>query len=228
MTLEILGDIPDADLAPPDTVLFVAKLNPATQDDDLRLIFSRFGEVVSCDVIRDQKTGQSLQYAFVGFKKKEECEAAFFKMQNVLVDDRRIHVDFSQSVAREWQSFKLQQRTRGKLEKTSASGHYHRTNQPQSYARKQWASQLQELSLTQHSGIPGSRGLQMPEAKQHRDFDRAARHQHQRGVDQQNRARDGSKTEAGRTDPRVSATHASRDRDINRRRRSRSRSIGRR
>ena len=49
----------------------------------------RFGEVVSCDIIRDSRTGQSLQYAFVGFKKKEECEAAYFKMQNVLVDDRR-------------------------------------------------------------------------------------------------------------------------------------------
>ncbi|KAL8431467.1 hypothetical protein ACSSS7_005240 [Eimeria intestinalis] len=41
VTLEILGDIPDADLAPPENVLFVAKLNPATQDDDLRLLFSR-------------------------------------------------------------------------------------------------------------------------------------------------------------------------------------------
>ena len=49
----------------------------------------RFGDVVSCDIIRDTRTGQSLQYAFVGFKKKEECEAAYFKMQNVLVDDRR-------------------------------------------------------------------------------------------------------------------------------------------
>ncbi|OEH77629.1 RNA recognition motif-containing protein [Cyclospora cayetanensis] len=89
VTLEILGDIPDADMAPPDTVLFVAKLNPVTQDSDLRLLFSRFGDVVSCDIIRDSRTGQSLQYAFVGFKKKEECEAAYFRMQNVLVDDRR-------------------------------------------------------------------------------------------------------------------------------------------
>lgn len=28
------------------------------------------------------------------------CENAFFKMDNVLIDDRRIHVDFSQSVAK--------------------------------------------------------------------------------------------------------------------------------
>ncbi len=54
--------------------------------------------------MRDAKTGASLGYAFIEFEKKEECEEAYFKMDNVLIDDRRIHVDFSQSVARydEW------------------------------------------------------------------------------------------------------------------------------
>ncbi|CAJ1352433.1 unnamed protein product, partial [Effrenium voratum] len=40
-SLELLHDLPDADIAPPDTDLFVAKLNPVTQDGDLELIFSR-------------------------------------------------------------------------------------------------------------------------------------------------------------------------------------------
>ena len=31
---------------------------------------------------------------------EKECENAYFKMDNVLIDDRRIHVDFSQSVAK--------------------------------------------------------------------------------------------------------------------------------
>lgn len=30
----------------------------------------------------------------------DPCEKAFFKMDNVLIDDRRIHVDFSQSVSK--------------------------------------------------------------------------------------------------------------------------------
>lgn len=33
-------------------------------------------------------------------QKEEDCEKAYFKMDNVLIDDRRIHVDFSQSVAK--------------------------------------------------------------------------------------------------------------------------------
>ncbi|KAJ7600297.1 cyclophilin-like domain-containing protein [Mycena floridula] len=100
LTLEMVGDLPFANVRPPENVLFVCKLNPVTRDEDLELIFSRFGVIMSCQVIRDKKTGDSLQYAFIEFDKREDAEQAYFKMQNVLVDDRRIWVDFSQSVAR--------------------------------------------------------------------------------------------------------------------------------
>ncbi|XP_053315939.1 peptidyl-prolyl cis-trans isomerase-like 4 [Spea bombifrons] len=98
--LEMVGDIPDADIKPPENVLFVCKLNPVTTDEDLEIIFSRFGAIKSCEIIRDWKTGESLCYAFIEFEKEEDCEKAYFKMDNVLIDDRRIHVDFSQSVSK--------------------------------------------------------------------------------------------------------------------------------
>ncbi|XP_058450870.1 peptidyl-prolyl cis-trans isomerase sig-7 [Malaya genurostris] len=98
--LEIVGDIPDADVAPPENVLFVCKLNPVTTDDDLQIIFSRFGKIKGCEVIRDKVSGDSLQYAFIEFEDQKSCEDAYFKMDNVLIDDRRIHVDFSQSVSK--------------------------------------------------------------------------------------------------------------------------------
>lgn len=87
-------------------MLFVCKLNAVTQDEDLEVIFSRFGRVKSCEVVRDWKTGDSLQYAFVEFEDVESCEKAYFKMQGVLIDERRIHVDFSQSVRKQWASYK--------------------------------------------------------------------------------------------------------------------------
>jgi len=98
--LEMVGDLPEAGVKPPDNVLFVCKLNPVTTDEDLEIIFSRFGKIVSCEVVRDRKNGESLQYAFIEFEKEEDCENAYFKMDNVLIDDRRIHVDFSQSVSK--------------------------------------------------------------------------------------------------------------------------------
>jgi len=98
--LEMVGDLPTADAEAPDNVLFVCKLNPVTTSEDLEIIFSRFGKIDSCEVIKEQKTGESLQYAFIEFSNPSECENAYFKMDNVLIDDRRIHVDFSQSVAK--------------------------------------------------------------------------------------------------------------------------------
>jgi len=98
--LETIGDIPDAELKPPENVLFVCKLNPVTNAEDLKIIFSRFGKIESCEIIKDQKTGDSLGYGFIEFNKVSACEKAYFKMDNVLIDDRRIHVDFCQSVAK--------------------------------------------------------------------------------------------------------------------------------
>ncbi|CAF4034054.1 unnamed protein product [Rotaria magnacalcarata] len=98
-------------MKPPENVLFVCKLNQVTTDEDLETIFSRFGEISSCDIVRDKKTGDSLCYAFIEYENEEDAEQAYFKMDNVLIDDRRIHVDFSQSVAKaKWDYYKKQRR----------------------------------------------------------------------------------------------------------------------
>ena len=101
-TLEIIGDLPDADARPPENVLFICKMNKVTSSEALELIFSRFGEIRSCNVVCDSRTGASLQYAFIEFIEQASCEEAYIKMNNVLIDDRRIKVDFSQSLAKEW------------------------------------------------------------------------------------------------------------------------------
>ncbi|VDO52470.1 unnamed protein product [Onchocerca flexuosa] len=66
--LEMVGDLHYADEKPPDNVLFVCKLNPVTTDEDLEIIFSRFGKIKCCEIIRDRKTNASLQYAFIEFE----------------------------------------------------------------------------------------------------------------------------------------------------------------
>merc|ERR1719421_183670 len=101
-TLELLHDLPDADIEVPENDLFVTCLNPVTQDGDLELIFSRFGPIKSCEIVRDWKTGDSLQYGFIIFENARDCEEAYFKMHDCVIDDRRIVVNFSQSVAKLW------------------------------------------------------------------------------------------------------------------------------
>ena len=100
--LELMGDLSSADVRPPNTVLFVCQLNPITEDEDLKTVFARFGEIEQCEIIRDYKTGDSLQYAFIEFKTEEACNKAYVAMQNVLIDDKRIKVDFSQSTSKVW------------------------------------------------------------------------------------------------------------------------------
>lgn len=117
-SLELLHDLPDADIAPPDTDLFVAKLNPVTQDGDLELIFSRFGPIKSCEIVRDWKTGDSLQYAFIIYENPRDCEQAYFKMHDCVIDDRRIFVNFSQSVAKLWNKW----RTGSRMSKEDVKG----------------------------------------------------------------------------------------------------------
>ena len=58
----------------------------------------------------DHKTGDSLNYAFIEFETQEAAEAAYEKMNNVIIDDRRIKVDFSQSAHKQWRQFNLQRR----------------------------------------------------------------------------------------------------------------------
>ena len=106
VVLEIIGDLPDADAAPPDHTLFVCKLNPVTRSEDLEIIFARFGDIRKCEIVRDAASGESLCYAFVEFANRSQCEAAYFKMNNVIVDDRRIRVDFSQSVGKLWNRYR--------------------------------------------------------------------------------------------------------------------------
>ncbi|KAH8601692.1 cyclophilin-like domain-containing protein [Bisporella sp. PMI_857] len=116
LTLEMVGDLPFAEVKPPENILFVCKLNPVTADDDLEMIFSRFGKILSCEIIRDKRTGDSLQYAFIEFEEQSSCEQAYFKMQDVLIDDKRIHVDFSQSVSKlsdSWRDSTNAKRRRG-------------------------------------------------------------------------------------------------------------------
>lgn len=43
VVLEMIGDLPDADVKPPSNMLFICKLNPVTTEEDLELIFSQAG-----------------------------------------------------------------------------------------------------------------------------------------------------------------------------------------
>ncbi|CCW71699.1 unnamed protein product [Phytomonas sp. Hart1] len=104
LMLNLLNGVADVDveLKPPENVLFVCKLNPVTTGDGLAMCFAQFGRVLSAEVVMDKKTKRSLCYGFVEFDTVDACYRAFQKMDRALIDDSRIHVDFSQSVSKLW------------------------------------------------------------------------------------------------------------------------------
>lgn len=106
IVLEVLGDLPSADLTPPKNVLFVCKLNPVTSDEDLEIIFSKYGNVKDCKIVRDARTKKSLGYAFITYESEDDCNLAYTKMKDrTIIDDRKVLVDFSQSVSKLWNDF---------------------------------------------------------------------------------------------------------------------------
>jgi RNA recognition motif-containing protein len=72
--------------------IFVAKLNPGTDADGLKELFSNFGEVVSTKVIMDRDTGKSKCFGFVemandteGAKAIEDLNDSEFDGNNIVV-----------------------------------------------------------------------------------------------------------------------------------------------
>lgn len=41
VVLEMIGDLPEAEVKPPSNMLFICKLNAVTTEEDLEIIFSR-------------------------------------------------------------------------------------------------------------------------------------------------------------------------------------------
>lgn len=186
LTLEIIGDLPSAEVKPMENVLFVCKLNPLTRDDDLEIIFSRFGKIISCEVMKSKDTGESLQYAFIEYEEKKSCEAAYFKMDGVLIDDRRIHVDFSQSVSRlsdAWRKETNEKRQNSSETLRSNTGqNYRHSNRDSSYWRNNDNKNYSSHSKYRHGAERSPGGINReyspkhrgkpPTSESHRDYSR--------------------------------------------------------
>ncbi|XP_039249500.1 RNA-binding protein 4-like isoform X2 [Styela clava] len=69
--------------------LYVGNLSSATSRRDLEKMFDKYGDVTSCDIIKD--------YAFVHMAKERDAEKAIRDLHGVTVDGRKLIVDFSRS-----------------------------------------------------------------------------------------------------------------------------------
>ena len=73
--------------------IYVSNLNFKLQDEDLKNIFSAFGEVSSAKVIRDNQSGRSRGFGFVEMANDSDARAAIEKLNGTEAEGRTIVVN---------------------------------------------------------------------------------------------------------------------------------------
>ena len=73
--------------------LYVGNLSFTTREDELRELFSQYGEVTSVKIISDQATGKSKGFAFVEMPNKEEAINAIRNLNDKEVNKRNLKVN---------------------------------------------------------------------------------------------------------------------------------------
>jgi RNA recognition motif-containing protein len=72
--------------------IYVSNLGFNIQDEDLKRVFTSYGEVSSAKVITDKFTGQSKGFGFVEMPDNASAEKAITELNNGTLDGRTIKV----------------------------------------------------------------------------------------------------------------------------------------
>jgi RNA recognition motif-containing protein len=73
--------------------IYVGNLKYAVTDEQLREMFSEFGEVASADVIKDKFSGQSKGFGFVDMPNDAEAGDAIQALHDSVHDGRKLTVN---------------------------------------------------------------------------------------------------------------------------------------
>jgi RNA recognition motif-containing protein len=73
--------------------LYIGNLTYGTTEDDLLEIFSEYGTVVSCTIIKDKIEGRSKGFGFIEFESSEAGQAAISALDGSEVGGRSIKVN---------------------------------------------------------------------------------------------------------------------------------------
>ncbi len=76
--------------------LYVGNLAYSVNEDDLREMFSAFGEIASAELIKDRMSGQSKGFGFVEMPSNSEADAAIKALNGKMNDGRSLKVNQAQ------------------------------------------------------------------------------------------------------------------------------------
>lgn len=73
--------------------IYVGNLNYRSSEEDLRTLFSQYGEVVSAKIIKDRETGRSKGFGFIEMTNDDEGEAAIKGLDQFEHQGRNLRVN---------------------------------------------------------------------------------------------------------------------------------------
>ncbi len=75
--------------------IYISNLNFTVDEDKLRSIFEKYGEVNAVRIIIDKETGESMGYGFIEMKHAEEGKKAIQEMNSKEIDGRHVKVNIA-------------------------------------------------------------------------------------------------------------------------------------
>ena len=76
--------------------ILIRNLDRKTTEDELRELFSTFGEVESCDLVMDPVHKESKGFGFVEMVKPENAKYAIKKLNNQTIGSNRVRVKLAE------------------------------------------------------------------------------------------------------------------------------------
>jgi RNA recognition motif-containing protein len=75
--------------------LYVGNLSWTTNEDTLRGLFGKHGDIIDAFIVRDRLTGKSRGFGFIEFSSKTDADAALASLNGVENDGRTLRVNLA-------------------------------------------------------------------------------------------------------------------------------------
>lgn len=78
-----------------ETKLYVGNLSKSTTQEELNALFAQAGEVLTADIVKDRKSGESKGFAFVTMSAPNEADKAVSMFNATSLGDQILKVDLA-------------------------------------------------------------------------------------------------------------------------------------
>ncbi len=75
-----------------DVTLYVGNLAKSVSENELRSLFSQVGDVTTLRIVKDDPSGESLEYGFVTMSSQNEADRAVSRFNNYPFSERVLRV----------------------------------------------------------------------------------------------------------------------------------------